>query len=53
MTYVMAAGGRLVKPIVTSMLAGDIHQLVYMPGHYGNSARDGYRILFILGVGMH
>ena len=53
MTYVMAAGGRLVKPIVTSMLAGDIRQLVYMPGGYSNSVPDGYRILIILGVGMH
>ena len=50
---VMAAGGRPVKPVVTFVLAGDVHWLVYASGHYGDSVRDGYIILFIIGVVMH
>ena len=50
---VMAAGGRPVKPVVTFVLAGDVHWPVYMSGRYSDSVQDGFRIQFILGAGMH
>ena len=49
--YVTAAGCRPVIPVITFVLAGDIHRPVYALGRYGNSVWDGYRILFILGGG--
>ena len=45
----MAAGCRPVIPVITFVLAGDIYRPVYALGRYGDSVRDGYRILFILG----
>ena len=38
-----------VIPVITFVLASDIHWPVYTSGHYSNSVWDGYRILFILG----
>ena len=52
-TCVMAAGCGPVIPISTFVWASVSHRPVYMLGHYGDSVRDGFRILFILGVGMH
>ena len=37
--------------LMTFVLAGGVHRPVYASGHYGDSVRDGYRILFILGGG--
>ena len=48
-----AAGCGPVIPVITFVLTGDIHRSVYALGRYGNLVRDGYRILFILGVGTH
>ena len=42
-----------VIPIVSFVLAGDIHWPVYVSGRYSDSVQDGYRILFLLGAGMH
>ena len=47
--YVTAVGCGPVIPVLTFVLTGDVHWSVYMLGHYGNSVRDGYRILFYLG----
>ena len=45
----MAAGCGPVIPVITFVLAGDIHWPVNASGCYGDSVWDGYRILFILG----
>ena len=49
LTYVTAAGCGPVIPVLTFVLTGDVHWSGYVSGHYGNSVRDGYRILFYLG----
>ena len=46
---VMAVGCGPVIPVLTFVLSGDIHWSGYTSGHYGDSVRDGYRILFYLG----
>ena len=46
---VTAVGCGPVIPVITFVLTGDIHRSVYASGHYGDSVRDGYRILFMLG----
>ena len=46
---VTAAGCRPVIPVLTFVLTGDVHRSGYASGHYGDSVRDGYRILFYLG----
>ena len=48
-TCVTAAGCGPVISIFIFMLTGDIHWSGYASGHYGDSVRDGYRILFYLG----
>ena len=50
---VTAAGCGPVIPVITFVLTGDVHWSVYASGRYGNLVGDGYRILFILGVGTH
>ena len=45
----MAVGCGPVIPVLTFVLTGDVHQSGYASGHYSNSVRDGYRILFYLG----
>ena len=50
---VTAVGCGPVGPILTFMLTGDTHRSVYVSGCYGDSVRDGYRILLILGMGTH
>ena len=52
-TYVRAVGCGPVIPVTTFVLTGDIHWSVYSSGRYSDSVWDGYRILFILGAGMH
>ena len=49
----MAAGCGLVIPISTFVWAGVGHCPVYVLGRYSNSVQDGFRILFLLGAGMH
>ena len=51
--YVTAAGCRPVIPVSTSVWAGVSDRPVYMSGHYGDSVRDGSRILLILWAGTH
>ena len=47
----MAAGCGPVIPVITFVLASDVHWPVYALGCYSDSVKDGYRILFILGGG--
>ena len=47
--YYICHGCGLVIPILTFVLTGGVHRSVYASGHYGDSVRDGYRILFYLG----
>ena len=51
--YVTAAGCGPVILVSTFVWAGVSDRPVYVSGHYSNSVRDGFRILFILGVGTH
>ena len=50
---VTAAGCGAVIPVSTFVWAGVGHRPVYVSGRYSDSVWDGFRILFILGVGMH
>ena len=45
----MAAGYGPVIPVFTFVLTGDDHWSGYASGRYGDSVRDGYRILFTWG----
>ena len=50
---VTAAGCGLVIPISTFVWTGVGHRPGYVSGCYSDSVRDGFRIQFILGAGMH
>ena len=46
---VTAAGSGPVVPVLTFVLTSDDHWSGYASGRYGDSVRDGYRILFTWG----